>query len=155
MCKPSAEEITVFNEEDTLAKRREEFNSYDDVFWERTLFDEDSGGYVVTERKRIPSVNANNNIKMVFNKERTMCIDLAEYGFCLKHLYEAPGKSSADIEIYRGLHSIVIIDGKKADLIVFKFKEHDPKIPHEIRKLQVKGWHGIYYYSGGTAIIDF
>lgn len=156
------------------------FMDYDERVWQKTLFNQETGGYVVTELSRIPKENANQNVKDVFEKEQGMCRDLAGFGFGVRHLYEAPGIGSADIDIPSGRHSIVQINGKtadlkalknsnnirkqaidtfeikkKADLIVFKFGEHDRKIPHEIEKLSKKGWHGIYYYAGENTRYDF
>lgn len=156
------------------------FMDYDESVWQKTLFNQETGGYVVTELSRIPKENAHQNVKDVFEKEQGMCRDLAGFGFGVRHLYEAPGIGSADIDIPSGRHSIVQINGKtadlkalnnsnnirkqaidtfgikkKADLIVFKFGEHDRKIPHEIEKLRKKGWHGIYYYAGENTRYDF
>ena len=168
----------------SLSESRNEYLSYDSTIWQRTLFNEETGGYVVTELTRIPDNDAHQNVKDVFKKEQAMCKDLAGFGLGVKHLYEAPGVSSADIEIQKGTHSIVEINGKtadlkalknannirreaidtfetkkKADLIVFKFSDQDAKtkqkVANEINKLTRKGWHGIYYYEGETTKYDF
>ena len=164
----------------SISDSRSIYNSFDENIWQKTLFNEVTGGYVVTERSRIPKDDANQNIKDVFQKEQAMCEDLAGFGLGVKHLYEKSGTASPDIEIQHGAHSIVEINGKradlkelnnannirkeskdtfekkkKADLIVFKFKTHDGKIPHEIEKLRAKGWHGIYYYEGEKQRYDF
>lgn len=163
-----------------FAESRNEYLSYDSDIWQRTLFNEETGGYVVTEKLRIPADNAHPNAKEVFAKEQEMCKDLAGFGLGVKHLYERTGVASPDIEVARGGHSIVEINGKtadlkalknsnnirkqaidtfetkkKAELIVFKFSEHDRKIPHEIEKLQKKGWHGIYYYADSKTKYEF
>ena len=165
---------------DPISDNRKEYEAFDESVWQKTSFNEKTGGYVVTEIKRIPDASANPNIKAVFTKEQSMCLDLAGFGLCIKHLYEAPGISSADISINRGLHSIIEINGKtadlkelnksnnirkeakdtfekkrKADLIVFKFKSHDRNIAHEISKLTDKGWHGLYYYENENKRYDF
>ena len=165
---------------DPISENKKEFEAFDDAVWQKTSFNEKTGGYVITEIKRIPDDTANPNIKAVFSKEQSMCLDLAGFGFCIKHLYECPGISSADISINRGLHSIIEINGKtadlkelnksnnirkeakdtfekkqKADLIVFKFKSHDRQIAHEISKLNAKGWHGLYYYENEKIKNDF
>lgn len=157
---------------------RQEYEAYDTKSWERTYYNDKTGGYVVTQRKRIPPEHVHQNVKDAFMKEQNMCRDLADFGYGVKHLYESPGIGSADVEISRGNHSFVEINGKtadlkelnnannirreaidtffkkkKADIIVFKFKTHDRRIENEINKLKRKGWHGIYYYAGGGELV--
>ncbi len=164
------------------ASSRQVFNSYDPNDWEHTYFNGKTGGYVVTDLARIPydpERNESNEGKK-YRKERDMCIELADFGLGVKHLSEKPGVSSADISVDKGKHTFVEINGKtadlkalnnsnnirreakdtfetkkKADLIVFRFGQHDRKIENEIRKLSKKNWHGMYYFKGENELYDF
>jgi hypothetical protein len=155
-----------------------EFNSYDENVWEKTMFNTETGGYVVTELRRIPPIRLK-RLRATFNKEQDMCYDLAGFGFGVKHIYERNNKADPDINLTRGMHSIVEINGIKADLkslrtsnnirreakdvfesgkgcfVVFQFEQHDRRIPFEIYKLSKKGWHGLYYYADEKKRHDF
>lgn len=155
------------------------FMGYDERIWQKTLFNQETGGYVVTELSRIPKRDAHQNVKDVFEKEQAMCRDLAGFGFGVRHLYERAGRTDPDVNVDYGTHSLVEINGIKADLkalnnsnnirreakdvyesgkaqiAIFKFTQHDSRIPREINKLRNKGWHGIYYYAGENRRHDF
>ena len=76
--------------------------------WEKTYFDHETGGYVVTHRDRIESGNSSPNEKEKFNKEQDMCKDLAAAGHHIEHLSDKdrPKRHTYDIHM----------DGVRADL---------------------------------------
>ncbi|MBD5281980.1 MAG: hypothetical protein HDS33_03015 [Bacteroides sp.] len=76
--------------------------------WEKTYFDHDTGGFVVTHHDRIESGNRNKQSKEVFEKEQEMCHDLAEQGHRLEH--------RSDKDRAKGDTYDVMYDGRKADL---------------------------------------
>lgn len=165
-----------------IASSRNMFDSYALNKWEHTYFNGNTGGFVVTDLARIPPESETNqsNEGKKYRKERSMCIDLADFGLGVKHLFEKAGVSSADIIVDRGKHAVVEINGKtadlkalnnsnnirreakdtfekkkKADLIVFRFAKRDRKIENEIRKLARKNWHGMYYFRGENELHEF
>ncbi|MCF0219335.1 MAG: hypothetical protein HUK14_06100 [Muribaculaceae bacterium] len=71
--------------------------------WKKTYFDNETGGYVVTEKDRIPkdkmadgkTKRPNDNEIKVFRKEQNMCKDLARTGHHIEHLNgEGKGKGN-------------------------------------------------------------
>lgn len=148
----------------------ERFSSYDSSAWEKTLFDSETDGFLVTSRQRIKDSQKNKNMREVFEKEQGMCKKLVSFGFQVEHLAEISGVSSPDINIKKhgpliringktadlkqlgsanniGRQAKEAISKKGADLIVFEFTSHSPAIQKEINKLTAKGIHGYYYFS--------
>lgn len=76
------------------------FYSYDSC-WERTYYNDETGGYVVTSLMRISEGIKSKNNYSIFLKEQLMCLKLASFGFQIEHLYEYPGISSPDIALHR------------------------------------------------------
>ena len=153
------------------------FHSYDSS-WERTFFDERTGGFLVTSLMRIGEAFKSKNNRLVFLKERQMCIKLATFGFQVEHLYEIPGLSSPDIGIRRhgsyakirgktaelkqlSSSNRVYKEGinaryrKKADLLIIEFTKQAPKIAREIGRLSDKGIHGYYFFSDDKCYTSF
>lgn len=153
------------------------FYSYDSS-WERTFFDDNTGGFVVTSLMRIIEANRSKNNFSIFMKERRMCIKMATFGFQIEHLYEIPGVSSPDISIIKH-GAIVRIQGKTAelkqlsssnniykeginakfvkgvDLLVIEFTHEASGILRELGRLSAKGVHGYYYYSDCNTYYSF
>ncbi|MBD5270239.1 MAG: hypothetical protein HDS43_06445 [Bacteroides sp.] len=84
-----------------------EFRAYSND-WKKTYFDHSSGGYVVTHKERIESGSTSPNEKEKFEKEQSMCIDLAQAGHQIEHLSDNNRKKGNTYDIH--------FDGIKADL---------------------------------------
>lgn len=89
------------------SKYFKEFRSYSRE-WEKTYFDTNSGGFVVTHKERIKSGEASPNEKEKFNKERDMAIDLAHAGHKIEHLSDKDRRKGNTYDVH--------FDGAKADL---------------------------------------
>lgn len=76
--------------------------------WEKTYFEHQTGGYVVTNKERIKSAEVSSNEHEKFQKEQDMCLDLAQQGHKIKHLSEKNRKKGQTYDIR--------YDGEKADL---------------------------------------
>ena len=169
------------NSSDSMPLPISPYFQYDDK-WEKTLLDNETGGFVVTSKERIAFADKSPNEKGKFQKEQGMCKDLAHMGFQIEHLSEISGISSPDIKIVRSpVKSIVKINGEYADLkalnstnnivrhakdaiekqgaakVVFKFPASidKGKLYNAINKLTTKGRHGIYYFEGETKYETF
>lgn len=137
--------------------------------WERTFFDEKTGGFLVTELSRKYRPMSKND-KETFLKEQEMAIQYASFGFQIEHLNEIPGFSSPDARIKR-LGISLIVNGrtadfkrlssgnniykegkdvrfkKKADLVLFEFTSHFDGIKRALEKLSDKRIQGYFFYS--------
>lgn len=76
--------------------------------WEKTYFDRDTGGFVVTDKERIESSNESKNDKAIFQKELEMNIDLARQGHKIEYLSDKGRRKGQTYDIH--------FDGKNADL---------------------------------------
>ena len=152
------------------------FVSYDSC-WERTFFDEITGGFLVTQLARKYKPMSKND-RETFRKEQEMGIKFASFGFQIEHLNEIPGQSSPDASIRR--HGTTIrVNGKtadfkrltsdnniyregkdarykkKADLVMFEFTGRFGGIQRALYKLSLIGIRGYYYYTGGKRYYSF
>lgn len=76
--------------------------------WEKTYFDSETGGFLVTHKERIESAKQSPNEREKFDKEQSMCIDLANQGHKIEHLSDKGRKKGETYDIH--------LDGLKADL---------------------------------------
>lgn len=76
--------------------------------WEKTYFDSETGGFLVTHKERIESAKQSPNEREKFDKEQSMCIDLANQGHKIEHLLDKGRKKGETYDIH--------FDGLKADL---------------------------------------
>ena len=76
--------------------------------WEKTYFDHQTGGYVVTNKERIKSAEVSSNEHEKFQKEQDMCLDLAQQGHKVEHL--------SDKNRPKGKTYDINYEGNKADL---------------------------------------
>jgi len=141
------------------------FDSYGSE-WEKTLFDEDSGGYFVTEKARIAQSPKSQNEFKKFDKEQDMCKTLTRNGFSIEHLDDKNGKSydihldgiKADLK-KTSSHNNIVKYGKEAirvqgaEIVVFEFEKETERIHAEILQLKLKGIHGKYYFSKKKDIV--
>ena len=151
-----------------LDNDRKDFYSYDSSL-ERTYYDEQTGGFLVTQlaRKYKPKSKNENEI---FMKEQRMGMKLASFGFQIEHLNEVTGVSSPDVRVRRHGSVCIIVHGvfadfkstksannivdyakhavrdQRADFIFIEFESHDRKIPARIKEMIMNNIHGYYYY---------
>ena len=142
-----------------IKEARAKFDSYGSE-WEKTLFDEDSGGYLVTEKSRITQSQKSTNELKKFDKEQDMCKTLACNGFAVEHLDDKKGESydihlngiKADLK-KTGSHNNMVNYAKEAireqgaEMVVFEFEKETEEIHAEIKRLQSKKISGIYYFT--------
>jgi len=142
-----------------IKEARAKFDSYGSE-WEKTLFDEDSGGYLVTEKSRILQSQKSPNELKKFDKEQDMCKTLACNGFAVEHLDDKKGESydihlngiKADLK-KTGSHNNMVNYAKEAireqgaEMVVFEFEKETEEIHAEIKRLQSKKISGIYYFT--------
>ena len=139
--------------------------------WERTFFDEKTGGFLVTELSR-KYKDMSPNDRDTFIKEQRMGMKYASFGFQIQHLDEKTGISTPDAFVNRhGRMPSIIVNGHYADFkssqsgnnavdyakhaireqgaefVLWEFTSHHKKIPSAIREMISNGIHGYYYYS--------
>ncbi|MEG1766352.1 MAG: phage minor head protein [Muribaculaceae bacterium] len=144
-----------------IEKRKKEYNAITGNV-EKTFFDKQSGGYVVTDKDRIESGNRNKQELAKYEKEKNMCINYAKAGYAIRHLGEVSGVSSSDVLCNRvkadlkstGSHNNILKYAKKAireqgaKMVLFEFEKMSVQIKTEINKVSKLGIHGMYYIIG-------
>ena len=158
---------------------RQAYDSFDTGFWEHTYFNGETGGYVVTDRRRITQGDKNKQTREVFNNEQEILKFFADKGFRVEHLSEPPrGMKSPDARMSKG-NSVARLDGelveikntksvsnvvkygteavheKGAQKVVYRFTERNPELVDKIHELARKGIHGYYYFSGDKDYVGF
>lgn len=145
------------------AKKRE----FDGVgkAYEKTFFDKKTGGYLVTDKKRIEVAKKNKQEKVKYEKEKDMCLAFARAGHKVQHLSEQSGVSSCDV-LFDGIpadlkstksHNNIAgyakhaLRSQGASIILFRFDKMDRNIKNELLKLRRKGVHGWFYVKGEEA----
>ena len=137
--------------------------------WERTFFDEKTGGFLVTELSRKYRPMSKNDL-MTYLKEQRMALKYASFGFQIEHRYERPGYSSPDAYLRRHGMGSLFVNGQLADfkstksannivkygeyaikkqgaqLVMFEFTVYAKGIANGLKALSQKGIHGYYYY---------
>lgn len=145
-----------------IEKAKAEFNGFSEQKYERTFFDNERGGYLVTEKDRIRFANKNKQELAKYKKEKNMCLVFAKGGDRIVHLGEQAGISSSD----------VLFNGNKADLkrtdsetnivkyakyasrhqgakyVLFQFDKWNAKIANAIKELQRMKIHGKFFVTG-------
>ena len=152
------------------------FYSYDSS-WERTFFDDNTGGFLVTQLAR-KYKRMSKNDRNTFVKEQLMGMKYASFGFQIEHLNEMPGESAPDAAIRRhGLSfrvngltadfkklssdNNIYKEGKdarykkRADLVMYEFSGHFSGTKRALEKLSRHGIHGYYYYSNENTCYSF
>ena len=64
------------NRAEYIEKARAKYNSYNTNEWEKSYFDENTGGFIVIENVRITQSQKSKNEKEKFEKECGMCMVL-------------------------------------------------------------------------------
>jgi len=136
--------------------------------WEKVYFDEHNGGYFVVDKQRIEHSKLSKNETEKFEKEYSMCMVLARYGYKIEMLKESRGFSSPDITI-NGImaelkktssHNNMLDYAKKAvykqgaKIVIFEFFEMTGKIRYELNKIKRMGIEVKYFISADKIIFE-
>ncbi|MBD5342032.1 MAG: hypothetical protein HDR93_02085 [Bacteroides sp.] len=138
--------------------------------WEKTYFDRDTGGFVVTHRDRIKSGNQNKQEQKKFAKEQEMAYDLAVLGHRVEHLSDIGRKPKRTYDVnYDGtpaeLKSVgshnnvkdyikhaVFEQGAKTVVVRIEDGANTKKVLEEMSKTKKYG-RPIYYYLQSEKIL--
>ena len=131
--------------------------------WEKTYFDHETGGFVVTHRDRIETGHKAKQEREKFDKEQTMAKDLATLGHKIEHLSDKNRKPKRTYDITFdgtpaelksvGSHNnvkdyikhAVINQGAKAVIVRIENRADKSKVLREMAKAKKYG-RPIYYY---------
>lgn len=145
----------------TIKKTLREYNEFGNE-WRRDIFDEKTGGYLVTHSDRIGKANKSKNEKAKFTKEHAMSANLARAGFRIKLLSEGSTSSSCDITVNGILSDLKktksasnvrsyandTFGNKQGKIVVFELENRSTALTGAIKGIELKkGQKIIYYYS--------
>ena len=147
-----------------IKEARAQYNSYDKE-WEKSYFDENTGGFIVTKKIRIAQSHRSKNEEVKFKKEYRMCEVLANNGNAIEYLKDKKG--SYDIHLNgvkadlkkTGSHNNIVNYAKEAireqgaEMVIFEFEKETENIYAEIIVLQRKGIRGKYYFTNRKDIV--
>lgn len=100
---PYMRAITVTDKR--IRKAREEYESFGKE-WKRDMFNDSTGGYLVTHSDRVGKSRKSKNESEKFDKEHTMCVNLVRAGYKVRLLKDGGPFGDCDITV----------DGVLADL---------------------------------------
>lgn len=153
--------LLIYTPKEYINYSRELYKGYSSE-WQKEIFSDQNGGYLVTSKNRITKSKINKNETEKFLKEKTMAKVFANAGHRIELLDEVSGISSPDA-IFNGLkadlkslssHNNIIRDAKKATrkqgagVILFEFTKDTEKIHLELLKLQKMDIKAYYYFRG-------
>ena len=151
--------------ENNVRKAYRKYNSYDESKWEKTAFYPDTGGYLVTDRKRIAQMGQDTDKD---RKEIRTANFFASKGFQIEYLEDMPG--TYDVNVVGKARFIV--NGKRADMkssvsgnnivhyakhavkdqgaefVLIEFQQHHKKISEAINEMRRNHIKGYYYFMG-------
>jgi len=152
-------DINLGDRAEYIRKARVVFDSYGDN-WRLDYFDDNSGGYLVTERGRIIQSEKSKNEIEKFHKEHEMCKTLAKNGYAMEYLDDQWGKSydvhvntiKADLKKTVSHNNLVryakkAIREQGAEMVVFEFDNMTGDIHKGLNKLESIGIKVMYYTS--------
>lgn len=137
------------------------------MYWKHHGFAVKTGGYLVTQRKRIRESRKSKNEGEKYAKEHFMCQILKRHGFQVEHLSDNKSEGTYDITINgipadlkrmrthtniqkKAKHSI---NEQGAKYIIFQFDDWNEKFRAEIECIKRKGIHGYYFISNDLTTI--
>jgi len=161
----SVKDINLGDRAEYIEKVRVLYESYDDN-WKLDYFDDNTSGYLVTEKGRIMQSEKSKNETIKFLKEQEMCMTLARNGHKIEHLDDKWGESydihidgiKADLKKTRSHNNIVnyakeAIRDQGAEMVIFEFEKETEMIHAEIIQLYKKSIRAKYYFSHNKNII--
>lgn len=146
-------------------KARKKFDTYNDS-WKKDYYDDESGGYLVTEKSRQAAGEVNKQEKAKYDKEHKMCLSYARAGYQIEHLGEKPGISSPDVTINgttadlkrtKGSGNIVkyarkAVHQQGAKMVLFQFDEWNDEFRKQLLILKKEGIKAKYIITGEDEI---
>ena len=148
-----------------IQKARREYEEFGKE-WRRDMFDESTGGYLVTHSERIGKSKKSKNEAEKFNKEHAMCINLAKAGYKVKLLKDGGPLGDCDITVDGILADLKktgssgqiekyagdTFKKKGGKIVVFEIESRKAIIANVINGIKLlKGQKIIYYYSDTPA----
>ncbi len=158
--------LLVYTPEEYINYSRQLYKGYSKE-WQKELFNDTNGGYVITHKNRITKAKINKQEIQKFEKELAMAKVFGNAGNRIELLDEITGISSPD-GIFNGLkadlksissHNNILKNAKKAihkqgaDIVLFEFTNDTQKIHLEILKLKKMNIKAYYYFKGKEKII--
>jgi phage gp29-like protein len=158
--------LLVYTPSEYVSYSRQLYKGYPKE-WQKEFFNDQNGGFVVTNKNRISKAKVNKQETSKYKKEFSMAKVFAGSGFRMELLDEIAGISSPDA-LFNGLkadlksissHNNIIRDAKKAiykqgaDVVLFEFTNDTPKIHLEILKLRKMNIKAYYYFTGKENMI--
>ncbi|MGM9753848.1 MAG: phage minor head protein [Candidatus Cryptobacteroides sp.] len=155
---------------DSVSMAAERVAEYDQKQWEHTYISERADGLVVIEHERIQESTKHPNEEEKFQKERSMCIDLADQGHDIQ-LFHGEGRPKgktydalfdgvpADLKcIDKGGSSIPkyakhAFRDQGAEIVIYKLPSHDlyDKLKEAFRKYGSEG-RILFYFADDTRL---
>ena len=140
------------------------YNAYDSDVWKKDYFDKVTGGYMVTDRRRIQHAQSSKNETEKFQKEYEQALVFAKNGHCIEFLKEGSRVSLPDVKFDGVLgdlkrtssHNNIANYAKKAireqnaEIVLFQFDNETEKIYIELLKLKNKYGIKTYYFFTGS-----
>ena len=163
----SVKDINLTNKAEYIEKARIKFKSYESKTWRRHYFDDATGGYVVTDRRRIQHAKSSKNETDKFRKEYDQALVYAKNGHSIEFLKEGSRVSLPDL-MFDGVladlkrtssHNNLVNYAKKAireqnaEIVLFQFDNETEKIYNELLVLKRKyGIKAYYFFTGKNKI---
>lgn len=147
-------------------KIQERYEAYDDKQWKKDFFDNDNGGYLVTEKNRMEAGARNKQEQAKYEKEHEMCLVFARAGYRIEHLGETPGVSSPDVTINgmpadlkrtKGSGNIVkyarkAVRQQGAEMALFQFDKWNDDFRKQLLILKKEGIKAKYFITGENEV---
>ncbi|MCL2074320.1 MAG: hypothetical protein FWH18_10385 [Marinilabiliaceae bacterium] len=147
------------------SETRLKYDSYNND-WEKTYYDLDTGGYLVTESKRLRLSLKSDNEKAKYAVENDMCETLAKSGYHIEHVNKSYdihiNGIKADLKKTCGSGNIEkyakkAIREQGAEKVVFEFQNNSKEVQLKLLKLsKYYQIHGYYFFSNKkTKVYEF
>lgn len=163
----NASDMNAEQKDNAIRSSWEMYEGYGNA-WEKTYFDERSGGYVVVNKDRVEKSMISKNETAKFNKELVMAKIFAQNGYRIEMLREESGVSSPDIRINNltadlkktGSANNIVKYAKKAvgqqgaDLVAFEFENETKEIYAELEALKRLGIKAKYFFTKSGKVYD-
>ena len=142
------------------------YYAYDTAKYQHDYFDERTGGYLVIEKQRIAQGELNKQEKEKFEKERSMCMVLAQNGYAVEYLKDAQGCYDillngipADLKKTASHNNMVkyakkAISEQGAKVVVFEFSKMAHGIEKELYSLKKLGIPVKYFTTKARKVSD-
>jgi hypothetical protein len=163
----SEKDNKLINRGEYIKEARAKFDSYDTTVWRKDYFDDDTGGYIVTDFRRIEHAQSSKNEMDKFQREWEQALVYVKNGHRIEFLKEGSRISLPDVRFDGVLadlkrtssHNNIAKYAKKAtreqnaEIVLFQFDNETERIYKELFDLKEKyGIKAYYFYTGGNKI---